>query len=634
MKTKTKFLLLLIILCSSRYVNAQTFNWVNQVQGTGDKIGVSMAVDNAGNIYVTGRYVNTINFGAISMTSSSNLFWDIFVAKADANMNWLWAKSAGGGHEDVPLDLAVNKATGECYIAGYYKSSTCSFSGTVITNNNSFVPSGYVAKYSSAGVVNWVQNIQSTGGGDESCTSIAVDNQGAIYITGSFATTTVNVAGTTITGFGAQDGFVSRLHPVTGNAIWGHAFGTSGACNDMGSGICVNPSTGTSYVTGYFTGPASFGSGVTLSGVGPVNCSDLDAYVASYDINGNCLWALQGGGLSADGGKSIALDNAGNCYMLGGFNGTSTYGATSLLCAGVSDIVIAKCNSGGWLWAKRAYSTSNDVGNDIVTEPSGFSYITGTYAGNCNFGSTTLINNGGMDMFAAKYDINGNNIWAVGAGSTLDDIGSGVAIDGTCRLSLIGTFVNTVTFGSLPSITSPVAGRPSAYIASMTRHAANAGPDNGSSYCCGVSIGTPGQPGATYSWTPTGSIIGPSNTDIVFAQPTVTTTYTLTMTLNGCVTTDQVTVTPGPGPCCRIEGELLTEMDLHPNPTSGILKFNSDKDNPVLSVTVYDVAGAVVKEEEIKENESQFSIEELQNGIYIVKLHTQNEDVVKRIVKN
>lgn len=71
---------------------------------------------------------------------------------------------------------------------------------------------------------------------------------------------------------------------------------------------------------------------------------------------------------------------------------------------------------------------------------------------------------------------------------------------------------------------------------------ANAGSD--ATLCPGESavIGTPGIAGATYSWTGA-SIVGAANVAQPTVKPTVTTTYTVSVTLNGCTTTDQVTVT-------------------------------------------------------------------------------------------
>lgn len=67
--------------------------WAQKAGGTGSDDAWSIAVDNAGNVYLTGIFESTASFGTHSLVSAGD--YDIFVAKLDSDGNWLWERSAG-----------------------------------------------------------------------------------------------------------------------------------------------------------------------------------------------------------------------------------------------------------------------------------------------------------------------------------------------------------------------------------------------------------------------------------------------------------------------------------------------------------------------------------------------------------
>ncbi len=89
-----------------------------------------------------------------------------------------------------------------------------------------------------------------------------------------------------------------------------------------------------------------------------------------------------------------------------------------------------KAQSPAYRYVNGAGGTSSDYGQRVAVDAAGNSYVTGEYySPSITFGSTTLTNAGGYDLFIVKYDVNGNVVWAKSAGGTNSDFGRGVAVD-------------------------------------------------------------------------------------------------------------------------------------------------------------------------------------------------------------
>src|SRR5262249_17885967 len=102
------------------------------------------------------------------------------------------------------------------------------------------------------------------------------------------------------------------LSAQTPDFIWAKRAG--GADSDGCRGLAVDRN-GSSYLTGWFSGTATFG-GTTVNGV-----ATSDIYVAKYDSSGNVLWVSHVGGGTYNEGDGIGVDKSGNSYVIGGFFG-------------------------------------------------------------------------------------------------------------------------------------------------------------------------------------------------------------------------------------------------------------------------------------------------------------------------
>ncbi|MEP7129464.1 MAG: hypothetical protein ABI729_11375, partial [Chitinophagales bacterium] len=104
-----------------------------------------------------------------------------------------------------------------------------------------------------------------------------------------------------------------------------------------------------------------------------------------------------------------------------------------------------------WVWAQSAGGIFNEVrGERVVSDNNGHVIVVGTFsAPQITFGSITLNNNGGDDLFIVKMDTNGNVLWANSAGGDYAEEGYTIAVDDVGNVYVSGEFwSSTVTFGS------------------------------------------------------------------------------------------------------------------------------------------------------------------------------------------
>lgn len=149
----------------------------------------------------------------------------------------------------------------------------------------------------------------------------------------------------------------------------------------------------------------------------------------------NWQWANKAGSSNYDIGSSVAEDNTGNIYATFNIGEPTGYFQTDTFTVnGWNDFFLVKYdNNGNELWVKQfggSYNNSMNIKSESCgglkfNLSSNCIYITGSYIGTCNFGSVTLTTFGNdRNGFIAKFDLNGNCLWARNIGSPYSDDGS------------------------------------------------------------------------------------------------------------------------------------------------------------------------------------------------------------------
>jgi hypothetical protein len=358
--------------------------WAKKAGGTGDDMGRKVAVDNVGNVYITGHFPGTATFGTSTLTSSGS--YDIFVAKLDGSGNWLWAISAGGSGADNSYCITLDDSN-NIYVTGLF-SGTSSFGSSSVSSAGGY--DVYIAKLNTSGTWQWVK--RAGGSGADYGYGVAADVEGNVYLSGFF-NDTAGFGTTNLSSYGSSDIFTAKLNS-NGSWLWAKQAGGPG---DDASIRIATDHTGDVYVTGYFSSTASF-EGISLTSSG-----NTDVFVAKLDAAGNYVWASQAGGTAGDDASQVVLDNDNYIYVSGIFQGSANFGDETLTSDGDDDVYVAKldCN-GNWINAFRAGGSGTDDCNGLGVDAAGNVYITGFFSNTASFGPTALTSAGGYDIFVAK----------------------------------------------------------------------------------------------------------------------------------------------------------------------------------------------------------------------------------------
>jgi hypothetical protein len=246
--------------------------------------------------------------------------------------------------------------------------------------------------------------------------------------------------------------FLFSFHSSVFSQNWLWARNPSGTGEDEGMAVSTD-AAGNVFIAGGFAAPMlTFGSTTLING----GNNNTDVFLAKYDANGNVLWAKGAGGTGNEIANAVCADVFGNVYVCGNYSGpTLVFGSTTLNNASGEDIFIAKYDAvGNVLWAKSSVGTGTNEGYSVTTDANGNAFITGYFGGpSITFGSVTLANAGSDDIFFVKYDPSGTVQWAKRAGGTSFDIANSVGTDASGNIFITGRFFNTITFG-VTSLTS------------------------------------------------------------------------------------------------------------------------------------------------------------------------------------
>lgn len=411
--------------------------------GAGFDSGYAIALDNSGNIYITGA---TASIGFPSSGSLVSYYRSAFVTKLNTSGALVYTTILSASGDTYGSTIAVD-AGGSAYIAGYTEAPD--FPATpgawqVVSGGGI---DAYLAKLAPDGSVAYAT--YTGGAGNDYATDIVVDASGNAYASGYTSSamnfpTTVGAA-QPVYGGGPYDAFVIKLSVDGSTAVYSTLLGGSGT--DMARSI-VRYTSGSVCIAGYTNStdlPVVSAMQSTPGGEGDALIGCLNATGATW------MTVSYLGGCGMDDAYGLAADAAGNLYLSGttfSIDFPTSLNAFQPAPAGSYDVFAAKLypNATGIIYATLLGGSGSDNATSIRVASAGDVWLAG-YTNSMDFPLATPwqdSNHGGFDGFVAHLSADGSTLLSSSyLGGTNDDQIWGIAAASTGQIVVTGSTTST-----------------------------------------------------------------------------------------------------------------------------------------------------------------------------------------------
>jgi len=364
--------ILFCFLSVTLFSQTPNLSWINSIGGTlGDEVS-TIACDASGNCYIAGYFGSVVDFDPSPATAAlTGGNKDIFIAKYNSLGQYQWAKRLASTSTDQATKILID-ATG-VYLCGYTSSnSSMDFDPSALTFTLQAYGGldGFIAKYTTSG--NFIWATRYGGGFDDYVNDICLDGSGNLYAIGSFSSTVdfdpspLTVINKTSNGW--IDAFVAKYNCTNGQLNWVENLGGLG--DDYGEAVEFNQVTNNLVVGGTFERTVDFDFSASVTTMTATGLGPGDVFIANYQANSTFQNAVSFGNLQQEFVDDLGIDNLGNVYITGGYQGSVDFNPGPLTDIktnnGLTDVFLSKFS--GFLnyqWA-NTFGTSNfDYGLDL-----------------------------------------------------------------------------------------------------------------------------------------------------------------------------------------------------------------------------------------------------------------------------
>ncbi|MFN4079449.1 MAG: DUF4397 domain-containing protein [Saprospiraceae bacterium] len=428
-----------------------------------DDRGRGIAVDDAGNIYITGEARGALFFDSITVAHNDGTNRNGYVAKLDNDGKVIWAfaiESIGG--DDRGYDVRVGP-DGRIYVVGQAGNNAVFAPGATPVASNGGADA-FLACYTSDGDLEWV--VMAGGSTADRFAEAIFDKEGNVWVCG-FAgnSATLTFGSVALNGLGESDIILAKYDP-SGNVIFAGNFGGDGP--DEGASLTYGPND-LLYVGG------AFSNVVNIAGQTLVSEGLTDALVIAFDDAGTPVAAAGFGGQGTENVNSVRGTQSD--LFVGGFYGLNASGAPGYDITLLGETYPASAGGDGGMFLtqhdgafamKAAFAYNNNGGvpadgdtedvQSIALDPANNAlYCTGQFFGLIPFGPDTLQSAGSnSDFYVAAFNYEPTElpvdeltgIWAVrGDNNPRTDEGKALARDAAGNLYVTGYFRERMIIG-------------------------------------------------------------------------------------------------------------------------------------------------------------------------------------------
>lgn len=423
----------------AKYDKNGKYLWGKSFGDTSTQNATQIIVDSADNVILLGRAFGKIDFGDGPRDAVGTD--DFFVAKFRPDGSVIWSTIFGGVDPDRAERMAID-SNGDVWVTGTFTGTADfgrgPFTSRGIRDGIILELNGASGAVRNAFQFGGGTTSGTTKSGDNYGFGIGIFNEGTpeapvdrVYVTGHFSDTMRFGTGPELTSAGSTDVFVAKLDSA-GNHIWSERFGSSR--KDIAYDLVVDPVDGSVVVTGFFQDAINFGGQEIISrdehpvdATNPQGKDSYDLFLAKLDANGEHVFSA-GYGDETDQRNFDTFDNNTwtaldidadrNIYLGGPLVGVINFGSSPIVSPmGRMDAFVAKFSpTGSHLYSARYGDNGTQIGLDIAAANSGHVLLVGRfYSSTVVFDPATgtvrgigLVNGvgSGGDAFVARLVVN------------------------------------------------------------------------------------------------------------------------------------------------------------------------------------------------------------------------------------
>lgn len=348
----------------AKYAANGSYVWAQKTGSGGYDESNSLFVSSAGVITVAGYFGGVVDFDPSTAVVSYDAGGtsDPFFARYATDGSLIWAKDITGNGESSAQHVFIDSA-GALYLSGNFFGTLDFDTGAGVFNlTGAGSKDAFYAKYSATGDFAWAASIGS--GGDETGQHIIADKAGNVYATGFYIGLVDFDPGAAVFNLSSGPGsFNAYLLKLNKDGVFQWANNIGGSQDDIGLSLALDAQQNI-YMTGYFSGVASFSAGRSLASTG-----GTDIFIAVYKSSGSLLNVFKEGGITNDWASDISIDAKGFMYVTGYYTGNADFiingSINTLTSTGNADVYFLKAKRAALQTALVTTSAESPVVNKV-----------------------------------------------------------------------------------------------------------------------------------------------------------------------------------------------------------------------------------------------------------------------------
>ena len=421
------------------------YDWSVAIHGENATFGEGIAVDDEGNAYVTGFFRGPVNILGTEIEPEGTRN-NMILAKISPEKELEWVVTAEADGSTGSSGFKPVYHDGHVYLFGDFRGDATFFSADLSeTNMSADNRANFVAKYTDAGMLEWVRSFSSSHAGGlvttGSANNMIVDQDGSVYVTTQFRQD-VNIAGTMVEPGTGGTNFYALLVKLDALGAYQWHWNSTLPGDDRGEAITIAPDGNIVFAARYNESlmvnditTESDGGGIAIIEVTPDGNHVRDQHFSTAITNRTAIFGL-------------GHDEDGSLYI-GGHSRTHIQWDEHNMFTPVNEArtsaILIKLNPDWELQWARYFGNEATAENlrALQVSENGYIYVAGDFTDSIVFSEELSIesNDGSQDGFIAAFSQNGEALWAEAFGGTAREDIWGVAVSPGDEVYVVGRFM-------------------------------------------------------------------------------------------------------------------------------------------------------------------------------------------------